>query len=666
MKKRTLPTRKRSAKAARKSAQRRTPSVAAQQPTSPAQLPANLLALKQAALGSIVPIEGEEILPLRHLGAIELVRRDRAVETFIDYVQYTMPVYEVHWHHRVLAEILDMVVAGQITRLMVFMPPRHGKSEQVSVRLPAYYIGRNPDKSVIGTSYALDLALSFSRAARNVFRGPAAQRVFAHALSVEGDTHWQVAGKFDERLSYIAAGVGGGITGEGANLFIIDDPLKNYQEALSQVTRDSVWNWITSTARTRLASNGAMILTMTRWHEDDPAGRFLRLAQEDSTADQWVVLELPAESGKEFTARLWSTNGSVPAKTFDAYNSLWPSKFSADYLKQTRATLGTLQYSALYGASPKSMEGNTVKREWFRNWYVRPGDRLPTDVAGLRPGYTFQSCEVLPNYDEFELIAQSWDMAFKDKKTSDFVAAGCWGKLGSRRYLLDRINERLNYVNTRRRFREWNTTVPAGLARIKWIEDAANGPAIISELQSEISGIVPVPTSGRHGKGSKDAALSAASPTVEAGDVWLPHPSIAPWVYDFIECLCAFPNGLHDDEVDQFSMAINRMRTEGEGLLGLWKQKMRDAKKEQAAAVPVSVAAQPQEEKDQAFNRLGIPKRTQRAAVIEAAPVCPQCGSTALARFSDGRSRCNVCNINVTGERPPVQQRAVTVVGARA
>jgi predicted phage terminase large subunit-like protein len=624
-------------------------------------LPANLLALKQAALASMVSVPGEEQLPLRDLGAIELVRRDRAASSFIDYIQYTMPTYEVHWHHRVLAEVLELVVSGQITRLMVFEPPRHGKSEQVSVRLPAYYIGKQPEKSVIGTSYALDLALSFSRAARNVFRGPAAQRVFSHALSVEGDTHWQVAGKADERLSYIAAGVGGGITGEGANLFIIDDPLKNYQEALSQVTRDSVWNWITSTARTRLASNGAMILTMTRWHEDDPAGRFLRLAQEDKTADQWVVLELPAQNDGEFCARLWSTDGSVPTKLFDPYAALWETKFDAAYLKQTRATLGTLQYSALYGASPRSMEGNIIKREWFCNWYVVPGTKVvPKDSMGMRPGYAFNSCEVLPPEEDFELIAQSWDMAFKDKKTSDFVAAGCWGKIAARRYLLDRLNEKLNYPNTRRRFREWAAKWP--MARIKWIEDAANGPAIISELQSEIDGIIPVPTTGKRGKGSKDAALSAASPTAESGNVILPHPSQAPWVYDFIECLCAFPNGLHDDEADQFSQAINKMRSEGEGLLGLWKQNMRAAKKE--AMQPVNRNVQPQEQKDSKFNRVAQPKGMQRIVVAEETVACPQCGSTGLARFSDGRSRCNQCGINVTPERPLVSK--TTVMGMRA
>lgn len=551
-----------------------------------------------------------------------------------------MPGYKVAFHHQVLAGLLEKVCKGWIRRLMVFEPPRHGKSEQTSIKLPGFYLGWFPQRAVIGASYDLDLARSFSRAVRDAQESESYKRLFpkSSTLATRTDTHWMIEGKEDGRNSFIASGVGGGITGQGANLLIIDDPIKNYEDALSQVKRDTCWNWFTSTARTRLAPNGAIIITLTRWHEDDLPGRLLRLAQEDPTADQWVVLEMPATNDGEFQAKLWSTDDKIKTQLFEPYEALWPEMYNREYLDATRSTLGTMQFSALYGCTPKAAAGNLYKREWFNRWYVNPGDKLPVDCQGLRPGYGFKDCRVLAYDQAWDMQCQSWDFAFKDKVESDKVSGGVWGRLGAEKVLLDRVNERLDYVKSKAALLHFSSKWPE--AHAKYIEDKANGPAIISDLKERVSGLIAVEPIG-----SKEARAAAASPDAEAGNIILPHPSIAPWVYDFIECLCSFPNGVYDDDVDMYSQAMYKMKTSGIGLVGLWKREAAELKASAEARQTGTTrghgglnARVGNVKSVSSFNKVMKDKFPNRTSV------CPTCGQP-VAQGQEGSWKCGPCNI---------------------
>ena len=226
--------------------------------------------------------------------AQELLARRLARKNLISFCHYTMPTYESASHLELLADKLEAVERGEIKRLMVFMPPRHGKSETCSIRFPAWYLGRNPQNQIIGCSYSEGLAYTFSYAIRETIGGGRYQKLWPLQLDTSGAVRWQLANKENLRASYIAAGVGGGITGEGANLLIIDDPVKNAEEAESQTYRDKTFSWYQTTARTRLQPDGAVVLIQTRWHKSDLAGCLIDLADSDPQADQWLIIKMKA------------------------------------------------------------------------------------------------------------------------------------------------------------------------------------------------------------------------------------------------------------------------------------------------------------------------------------------------------------------------------------
>ena len=248
----------------------------------------------------------------------------------------------MNWHHRLLCEYLDDFTKKKIRRLMVFMPPRHGKSELVSRKLPAYIFGCNPDANIISTSYSADLAQRMNRDVQRIIDSPAYGELFpetklfgknirtvtGHAL--RNSDIFEIVG---HRGSYRGAGVGGGITGMGGDYIIIDDPIKNREEANSSTYRKKLWEWYTSTLYTRQEKEGSILITLTRWHEDDLAGRLLELAEKDPQADQWEVLLLPAVAEKERHPRDPRQEGEA----------LWPGKYPIDELMKIKATIGTVK-----------------------------------------------------------------------------------------------------------------------------------------------------------------------------------------------------------------------------------------------------------------------------------------------------------------------------------
>ncbi|MCW2922250.1 MAG: phage uncharacterized protein [Thermoleophilia bacterium] len=417
-------------------------------------------------------------------------------------------------HLQILDRALTDIAEGRNDRLIVEMPPRHGKSMEASELFPAWFLGRYPDKRIILASYGATLAKSFGRKARDLLKiyGP-------HVYGIEIDPaqsaaeDWGIKGRHG---GMVTVGVGGGITGKGADILIIDDPVKNHEEAQSELQREKVWDWYTSTAYTRLEPDGAVIIIQTRWHEDDLAGR--AQLQED---EGWRVIRMPAICDDAETDPLGRAEGEP----------LWPRRYHLKRLRQIAKSVGTYVWNALYQQSPVAAEGNVLKKAWWKRY-----EGSPRDVA--------KQC------DE---IIQSWDMAFKDSDGSDSVAGQVWGRRGADVYFLASVTAVLDYPGTREAVRGMVREWPE--ANAKLVEDKANGSAIIADLKREIPGLIAVEP-----QGGKMARVVAISAMVEAGNVHLPSRAVAPWIDDFIAECASFPNGKHDDQVDAMSQALLRLQ----------------------------------------------------------------------------------------------------------
>lgn len=294
------------------------------------------------------------------------VNQELGRRNVLDFTRQTFHTFIENWHHQVLAKFLTKFALGYISRGMIFMPPRHGKTEFSSRRTPAFIFGKNPDAKIIATSYTADLAGTISRDVQRIIREAEYQALFPNT---------QIGGKHDTEAAYFftitgregyyrAAGIGGGIGGYGASYGLIDDPIKDAKEAESQVYRDAIWNWYQSTFYTRLEQPGSILLTTTRWHEDDLAGRLLK-QQTQTGADQWTVLNLPAIAQKVRHALDPRNEGEA----------LWPDRYPLERLLQIKATLGTSWWEALYQGEPVPPGGDLFKREWFP---IIPATALPT------------------------------------------------------------------------------------------------------------------------------------------------------------------------------------------------------------------------------------------------------------------------------------------------
>lgn len=291
------------------------------------------------------------------------MRATLAQRSLLRFTEYTNPQYQRAQHHAQIAAKLEAVERGEIDRLMIFMPPRHGKSELASKRFPAWCLGRNPTRQIIAASYNSDLANDFGRNVRNIVAEPEFGQVFP-GVALAADS--QAANRMNTNHggAYVAAGVGTAVTGRGAHIALIDDPFKDREEADSERRRNTVWDWYRSTLYTRLMPGGAIVLIQTRWHEDDLAGRLL-----EQEPDQWQVLELPAVS--------------------DTGQALWPEWYDKPALDRIKDTIGPREWSALYQQKPQPDEGTFFRREWFQTWgklpalrYYGTSDYAVTDGGG--------------------------------------------------------------------------------------------------------------------------------------------------------------------------------------------------------------------------------------------------------------------------------------------
>ncbi len=448
------------------------------------------------------------------------IAREKARRSIADFCLFTDERYRMNWHHKLLCEYLDAFTKKEIRRLMVFMPPRHGKSELVSRKLPAFIFGRNPDANIIGTSYSADLAQRMNRDVQRIMDSAAYQELFpesklfgknirtvtGHAL--RNSDIFEIVG---HRGSYRGAGVGGGITGMGGDYIIIDDPIKNREEANSATYREKLWEWYTSTLYTRQEKQGSILITLTRWHEDDLAGRLLELAKKDPKADQWEVLLLPAIAEKN----------QHPKDPREEGEALWSDKYPLSELTKIKATVGIYDWSAMYQQRPQPAGGTIFKREWMNGTYKE----LPAGAT----------------------IIQSWDLPFKNSEASAKCAGIIMARKGAQLFLVDVVNDKMDFTTSVAAIK--NMTAKHPKAKAKVVEDKANGPAIIDYLGKTIPGMIPF-----NPKGSKEDRALSVAPYFEAGNVLFPE--FAPWKADLIDDLIRFPGATYKDTVDATVQAI--------------------------------------------------------------------------------------------------------------
>lgn len=414
---------------------------------------------------------------------------------------------------------------------------RHGKSELTSFWTPTWFLNEHPYRKAILTAYEQDFAASWGRRVRDeieTHRGTLSVRIRRDSNAAHRWNTTEGGGMF-------CTGAGGPLTGKGADLLIIDDPIKNHVEAESKTHREKLWSWFRSVVYTRLEPGAAIILTMARWHEDDLVGRILKGALEED-AEPWRVVNLPALAEPDDPlGRSCYPCPECKAKPSDRKTcrtcqgmlwigeALWPERRSRKDLLRIRKAVGEYYFNALYQQRPSAPDGTIFKRHWWRLYTTLPW--------------------------KFDLLLQSWDMAFVGNDDSSYVVGQLWGKLGGDLYLIDQIRAQMNYPETKVALRAFHAKHrDRHAASHTLIENKANGPAIMADLQGIVPGMIAVEPFG-----DKVARARAASGPVEAGNVYIPDPSIAPWVSDFLDEAAKFPKAEHDDQVDATSQAITRL-----------------------------------------------------------------------------------------------------------
>lgn len=451
------------------------------------------------------------------LAAKELLARRRGRKSIKDFVLYTYPDYIVGQHHELLFQTLDDAIALKKKRIMIFMPPRHGKSLVVSRRLPAYYLGRNPDKRVVIASYEADLAVEFGRDVRNLVNDDPHFTALFPVVTVTEDS--KAAGRWNtpQGGGFKAVGINSGLTGRGGDLTIIDDPVKDRAQADSVVFRERIKAWYRSTFYTRLQEDSIVIICMTRWHHDDLAGWLLTADGEDEEfKENWYVINLQG----------LAREGDVFKRKYD--EALWPEKFSEPYLKKVRRTIGPAEFESLYQGNPTIQEGEMFKKEDFRFW----------------------NRNTLPNEFDEEII--SIDPNLKETKAGSKAAVHHWGRSGPNFYLLDRIAGRWRFSDALANIRNFCLTRP--MVGTKLFEDTAAGPALMDVLKKEIGGIEPAKPRGK----SKEIRAKAIQPYHVGHNIFLPEQSPDfPWVNEFIQNCSQFPHSAEIDDVDTMTQAIN-------------------------------------------------------------------------------------------------------------
>jgi len=474
---------------------------------------------------------------------IERIRRVMATDDYASYLEY---VYSDRWvwgkHLRYLCEILqdflDTNTGNPYDILALSLPPQHGKTMSITESLPSYFLGQHPYRRVIIAAYNDDLANRFGRRNRDKIKQFGADLFGIQlARSPNSDANFELNNKVGSCLS---KGLRSGITGNPAELIIIDDPIKNKEEADSENYRNRVWEEWENAIRTRLAPGAKAVIIQTRWHEDDLVGRLI-LNEKNIT-----VINLPCEAeendplGREIGEPLFPEIGR---------DKKWLEETKSAFMNGKESG-GPSAWYALYQGRPKILEGNMFKEGWFNFWFPREITK-PLPYRVRMPDGNMGSKDAIPKPFEFDEIIQSWDCSFKDEITSSFVVGTVWGRRGIDYFLLDMDRERKDISVTISSVERMSKKWPQ--AKLKLVEDKANGTAVIALLKNKLSGMVPIPANK-----SKPGRAQATMVAFESGHVFIPHPSVYHWSIDVISEFTSFPNGRHNDIVDSCVHAINR------------------------------------------------------------------------------------------------------------
>ena len=447
----------------------------------------------------------------------KLKDRELAQTKFIKFVEKVWPTFISGAHHKRMAEAFERVANGTCKRLIINMPPRHTKSEFASYLLPAWFLGKYPGKKVIQASHTAELAVGFGRKVRNLVDSDVYHDIFPE-LSLQSDS--KAAGRWNTSKGgdYFAIGVGGAVTGKGADVLIIDDPHSEQEAAMAASNPevyDKVIEWYTSGPRQRLQPGGAIVIVMTRWSQRDLTGQVLKSAAQRSGED-WEVIEFPA--------------------ILPSGNPLWPQFWSLEELEALRNELPNAKWQAQYQQNPVGNESAIVKRDWWKWWEA---DRPP-------------ACEY---------ILQTWDTAFEKNNRADYSAGTTWGVFkndedygNSNLILLNTYKKRVEYPDLKRDvLAEYNMYEPDGVL----IEKKASGAPLIYDLRAmgiPVQEFTP-------GKGQdKIARLNAVSDIIASGKVWVPQTR---WAEELVDEIAEFPSGEHDDLVDATTLALMRFRQGG-------------------------------------------------------------------------------------------------------
>ena len=461
---------------------------------------------------SAIPKEVEEEMAKLEYRLMLLETQDKARNHFIDFVRYVWPSAILGEHHKRMASAFDRIAKGTLKRLIVNMPPRHTKSEFASYLLPAYLMGRNPALQALEATHTAELAVKFGRKVRDLMDSDRYKELFPEVLLKQDS---KAAGRWDTNKggSYFAVGVGGAVTGRGADILIIDDP-HSEQDAMSDLALDNAWDWYQGGPRTRLQPGGAIVLVMTRWGTKDLTARLLK-AQANRSADRWEVIEFPA--------------------ILPSGNPLWPEFWKLEELEAVKASLSAQKWNAMYQQQPTNDEGAILKREWWRVW---PHDDPP-----------------VVNY-----IIQSYDTAYSKKETADFSAITTWGVFypdqdsGPNIILLDVKRGRWDFPELKRiakdEYKQWN---PDNVL----IEAKATGVTLQQELRRAGIPVTMYNPGGRRAGTDKVSRANSVAPILESGMVWAPETL---WAEELIEECASFPNGDYDDMVDSTTQALMRFR----------------------------------------------------------------------------------------------------------
>jgi len=455
--------------------------------------------------------------------AAEFLARSQARDSLMGFVKYTKPDFQAAAHHTYLSDKLESVISGKTRRLIITMPPRHGKSEMASRKLPAYFLGRRPRDEIICATYNAELASEFGRAVRDTISGPLFNNVFPEVRIKSSDRaadRWSVT----TGGGYRAAGIGGGLTGRGGSLLLIDDPIKSREDADSRLSRERAWDWYRSVLYTRQAPNAAIVVIQTRWHDDDLTGRLLR--DMEMGGERWETVDFPAiAEGDDILGRAQG-------------DALWPEWFPLETLERTRRTIGAREWSALYQQKPVGDQGEYFERKWIEDNYFDDSQVLDDYNRGKHPMHIYGASDYAVTADGGDFTVH---LIIGVDNNDEIYLLDLWREQTKTDLWIDAFIDLTE---------KWKP--------LRWAEESGQiiksvGPFITQRMRERRAYVFRDAFTSSSDKSSRARSIQA-----RMSMNMVKFPRNAKWMPDLMHELTRFPAGSNDDMVDTLSL-IGRM-----------------------------------------------------------------------------------------------------------